>query len=227
MKRHLLSFFLVHISIVLFAELPSKTEVIDQMKSVNNYWISQNENPGNNQWARAAYFVGNMDFYKIYPKDTYLQYAERWCGNNNWSLNGGNTTRNADNQTCGQVYVDLYHLDASHPQSKIASISQNIYSMVNSTKSDDWWWIDALFMAMPVFTRLGVLNNDSVYFNRMYDLYKDNKIRRGLFNAQTGLWYRDESYKPPYTTVNGKDSYWSRGNGWVIAAPCACFAIVA
>ena len=32
------------------------------------------------------------------------------------------------------------------------------------------------------------------------------------------MWYRDESFKPPYATKNGMESYWSRGNGWVIAA---------
>jgi len=199
-------------------QLPSKTEIISKMKLVNEYWISQNSNPGNNQWARAAYFTGNMDFYKVYPKESYLQYSNQWANNNVWGLNGGISTRNADNQICGQVYIDLYNLDPVKVPSKIAAIRTSIDNMVYGTKSDDWWWIDALYMAMPVFSRLGVLTNDSVYFNRMYDIYYNNKVTRGLYNTTENLWYRDESYKPPYATKNGEDSYWSRGNGWVFAA---------
>lgn len=201
-----------------FSQLPSKLEIIDKMRLVNDYWISQNQVPGNNQWARATYFTGNMDFHKIYPKTSYLEYATSWANNNNWTLNSGIFTRNADNQTCGQVYIDLYNLDDAQQINKISAISQSINNMVNSSKSDDWWWIDALYMAMPVFTRMGIMMNDSTYFNRMYELYTDNKIRRGLFNTSKGLWFRDETYKPPYTTKNGQESYWSRGNGWVIAA---------
>jgi len=198
--------------------LPTKSEIIGKMKLVNDYWISQNTSPGNNQWARAVYFTGNMDFYKIYPKDTYLQYANLWANNYGWGLNGGNTTRNADNQICGQTYIDLYKLDAVKVPSKIYAIKTSVDYMVSGTKADDWSWVDALNMAMPVFARLGQMYNDTTYYQRMYELYTNTKLTRGLFNTSVGLWYRDETYKPPYTTLNGQDSYWARGNGWAIAA---------
>ncbi|MFT3753233.1 MAG: glycoside hydrolase family 88 protein [Paludibacter sp.] len=219
MKKILSLGTLFSFAITIFAQqLPSKTEIINKMKLVNDYWISQNAVPGNNQWARAVYFTGNMDFYKIYPKDSYLQYANLWANNNGWALNGGTSTRNADNQTCGQVYIDLYNLDAVKVPSKIAAIKTSIDNMVISTKSDDWWWIDALYMAMPVFARLGAMTGDSVYFQRMHDIYINTKVTRGLLNTTEGLWYRDGNYKPPYQTTNGQDCYWSRGNGWVVGA---------
>ncbi|MDP4271746.1 MAG: glycoside hydrolase family 88 protein, partial [Bacteroidota bacterium] len=198
--------------------LPSKQEIISSMKSVNNYWIEQNTDPGNNQWARAVYFTGNMDFYKIYPKDTYLNYSTLWANNNSWALNGGTSTRSADNQICGQTYIDLYNLDPLKPASKISSIKTSVDNMVNSTTINDWWWIDALNMAMPVFTRLGVMYNNTGYFNKMYDLYSYTKVTLGLYNSAKGLWYRDASFKPPYKTTNGYESYWARGNGWVLSA---------
>jgi hypothetical protein len=40
----------------------------------------------------------------------------------------------------------------------------------------------------------------------------------GLYNSIDGLWWRDGNFDPPFTTPNGKMCYWSRGNGWVIAA---------
>ncbi len=219
MNRLILLLLLSTVNFFVYSqELLSKKEILSVMKTVNNYWISQNPVQGNNQWARAAYFTGNIDFYKVYPKKNYLDYMNLWANNNNWALNGGNSTRNADNQTCGQVYIDLYNLDAEKQNFKIASIKSSIDNMVNSTKSDDWWWIDALYMAMPVFLRLGVLYNDNKYFDKMYELYTNTKVTRKLYNNSENLWYRDESFDPPYFTPNGEDSYWSRGNGWVIAA---------
>lgn len=198
--------------------LPDKSTVIQQMKKVNDYWTSSNTNPGNNQWARAAYFTGCMDFYKIYPSEKYLNYMMLWAENNKWGLNGGTSTRNADNQTCGQVYFDLFDISGKTDTSRISAISTSIRNMVNSTKKDDWWWIDALYMGMPIFSRLGVYYNDTSYFEKMHALYTNTKYERGLLNTTENLWYRDESFDPPYFTPNGEDSYWSRGNGWVIAS---------
>jgi len=219
MKKNLLFGILLTVSLNSFSqELPAKAVIIDKMKLVNDYWISQNPVPGNNQWARAVYFTGNMDFCKVYPKDSYLQYALLWATNNSWSLNGGSTTLNADNQVCGQVYIDLYKLDSVKDPSKISAIETCIDNRINSLQVNDWSWVDALNMAMPVFARLGVLNNDTACFRKMYEMYTDTKVTRGLFNTSVGLWYRDETYKPPYKTLNGLDSYWSRGNGWALAA---------
>jgi rhamnogalacturonyl hydrolase YesR len=93
--------------------------------------------------------------------------------------------------------------------------------MVKSDKKDDWNWIDAIQMAMPVFARLGVIYNDTSYFRKMYDLYsfaKYNHGGKGLYNAADHLWCRDKDFIPPYKEPNGQDCYWSRGNGWVFAA---------
>ena len=210
--------FVSTFSITYSQQLPSKKDIVSVLKKVNEYWISQHPNPGNNQWARAAYFTGNMDLYKIYPKEQYISYANLWAINNGWELNGGVSTRHADNQCVGQTYIDLYKWDKEPQQYKIDAINISIANMVTSEKKDDWWWIDALYMAMPVFTRLGVVYNDTTYFDKMYDLYNDTKIERGLYNSESGLWYRDESFAPPYTTPNGFDSYWARGNGWVFGA---------
>jgi rhamnogalacturonyl hydrolase YesR len=219
MKRFIFIAVLYLLVFNTFAQsLPVKTEIIDRLKLVNDYWIQDHPDPGYNDWARAAYFTGNMAFYSTYPKKKYKDYALLWAENNYWGLNYGPTTRNADNQCAGQTYIDLYWSDNKSDSFRIASIDTSISKMIKSTGIDDWWWIDALYMAMPVFTRLGNEHNDTAYFNRMYAMYRDTKIRRNLYNQTTGLWYRDESFAPPYSTPNGLDSYWSRGNGWVFAA---------
>lgn len=93
--------------------------------------------------------------------------------------------------------------------------------MVNSTGNTDWWWIDALNMAMPSFANLGVLSGDPAYWSKMYDLYRYTKKvdgGPGLYQTTDRLWFRDASYLPPVEGPDGKNIYWSRGNGWVFAA---------
>jgi rhamnogalacturonyl hydrolase YesR len=93
--------------------------------------------------------------------------------------------------------------------------------MVNTPQNDDWWWIDAIQMAMPVFAKLGVVYNNDKYFDKMYEMYmftRNEHGDNGLFNEDDGLWWRDADFDPPYTEPNGEDCYWSRGNGWVVAA---------
>jgi len=198
------------------AQPPDKEEVLRTMIKVNDHWINGHIDPGDWEWNRAAYFTGNMALYHTWPDQKYLYYAMIWAENNGWGLKGGPSTRHADNQCIAQTYLDLYAIEQDPEY--IKDIQESVGNMVNSTKKDDWHWIDAFYMAMPVFTRLGILNEDDWYFEKMYDLYEDTKVRRGLFNEESGLWYRDENFDPPFQTPNGKDCHWSRGNGWVLGA---------
>ena len=52
---------------------------------------------------------------------------------------------------------------------------------------------------------------------QMYEASR-NSIGGGLYNEMEGLWWRDADFVPPYKEPNGKNCYWSRGNGWVYAA---------
>jgi rhamnogalacturonyl hydrolase YesR len=93
--------------------------------------------------------------------------------------------------------------------------------LVNTPQVGDWTWIDAIQMGMPVLAKYGATFNDSRYFDKMWDMYEfsRNKIAgKGLYNQVEGLWWRDADFLPPYKEPNGKNCYWSRGNGWVYAA---------
>lgn len=128
-------------------------------------------------------------------------------------------TRNADNQCCGQTYIDLYMIDRK-PE-RIKAIKMSIDSMMTDPKKDDWSWVDALQIAMPVFAKLGVLFNNTAYYKKMYEMYQFTKAAHagnGLYNADEHLWWRDKDFVPPYKEPNGENYYWSRGNGWALAA---------
>lgn len=231
-RRNLLLFFIsvfISTAIVNAQHLPKKKKVLKSLRLANQYFMQKWPDPGksivtnkerpSNIWTRAVYYEGLMTLYNIDPKKAYYDYAVEWGNKHNWGLRSGITTRNADDQCCGQTYIDLYLLD-KQPE-RIRDIKACIDNMVQSEKKDDWWWIDALQMAMPVFTKLGVLYNDTSYFNKMYELYSDTKYHqgdKGLYNPEDHLWWRDKDFDPPYKEPNGEDCYWSRGNGWVLAA---------
>ena len=198
---------------------PNRQNVLLAIRKVNDYWISQHPRPGGKNWLDATYYTGDLAAYGATGEQRYLNYALTWAQQNNYNLHGGSTTRNADDQATGQAYLDLFQITKN--SSSIAQITTDIQNMVNSSKSNDWWWIDALNMSMPCFAQLGTLYKNNAYYSKMYALYNYTKSidgGTGLYDTKTHLWFRDSSFLPPYASPGGKNVYWSRGNGWVFAA---------
>jgi unsaturated rhamnogalacturonyl hydrolase len=210
-------------------ELPKKKALLKTMTRANDYFMRKwpdtgkeivtNKTRPSHIWTRAVYYEGLLALYGIDKQPRYYDYAVDWGQKHQWGLNRGIETRNADNHCAGQTYLALYQLDPK-PE-RLRDIKASIDRMVSSPQVDDWWWIDALQMAMPVYARLGAMTQDTAYYGKMYRLYAYAKTRHGgngLYNAQDGLWWRDKDFVPPYREPNGEDCYWSRGNGWVVAA---------
>lgn len=211
--------------------LPDKKEVLEVAERANRYFINKWPDPGkeivgkkvwpSNLWTRAVYYEGLMALYKVDPKKEYYNYALDWSQKHNWDMMRGTFTRNADNQACGQTYLDLYEIDGKKHPERIKYVKMSMDSMITSGKSDDWWWIDALQMGMPIYTKLGRITGEKKYFDKNYEMYAFTKYKHGgngLYNPKDKLWWRDKSFVPPYKEPNGEDCYWSRGNGWVVAA---------
>lgn len=210
------------------SKVDEKKEVLDILRLTNDYFMQKWPDTGkpiyttrwrpSNIWTRAVYYEGLMELYKIDPDKRYYDYAVDWGTKHQWGMRNGTETRNADDQACGQVYIDLYRID---PQpERIKDIKENMDYMIASGIVDDWTWIDAIQMAMPVFAKLGVLYKDERYFDYMYKMYIHSKNVEGggLYNREDKLWWRDKDFVPPYQEPNGEGCYWSRGVGWVVAA---------
>lgn len=203
--------------------LPPRQDMVAVLRRVADQWIGAHPGSGDNQWANSTLMSGLMALYRLTSDATYLNYVTGWAQGHGYGLNGGSTTRDADNQCAGQAYFDLY--DHAPAADKIAAVEACLHNMtyVNQVnKNDDWWWDDALHMAMPQFARLGVLRGDSGYFTKLYKLYTHTKSAEGgpgLYNPATGLWYRDKNFLPGgIVSPSGKPVVWSRGNGWVAGA---------
>jgi len=210
-------------------KLPKKKAILKTMTRANDYFMQKwpdtgkeivtNKTRPSHIWTRAVYYEGLLALYDVDKQKRYYDYAVDWGQRHDWGLRGGIETRNADNQCAGQTYIELYRIDPK-PE-RIHDIKASVDLMLQTDKIDDWNWIDALQMAMPVFAKLGVLTKDNRYFERMYQMYNYSKTVEGgsgLYNPQDQLWWRDKDFVPPYQEPNGEDCYWSRGNGWVVAA---------
>lgn len=209
--------------------LPSAEEILGKMRIANAYFMQKWPDPGkpivtnrerpSNIWTRGVYYEGLMALNAVDAKKEYVDYAVLWGEKHNWSLRNAPRTRNADDQCCGQTYIELYQMDPK-PE-RIAAIKANIDRVVASPTNDDWWWIDAMQMAMPVYAKLGVVAGKPEYMEKAHALYTYMKTRHGgngLYNPAEHLWWRDADFVPPYKEPNGKNCYWSRGNGWVFGA---------
>ena len=232
-----LSFTLLVITISKAQHSIDRDKVLDQMQLANNYFMEKwpdvgktivtNKERPSHIWTRGVYYEGLMALHEIYPKKEYYNYALDWANFHEWGFNGGNITRNGDNYCAAQTYIDLYNLEP-RPE-KLKNTRATMQKFLHTPQNTDWDWIDAIQMGMPVFAKMGVLEKDDRYFEKMYQMYmytRDKEGEKGLFNKDDGLWWRDADFDPPYTEPNCEDSYWSRGNGWVIAALAKVLDIV-
>lgn len=196
----------------------NKVAAEEAMRRANNYFQA-NYSIGISGWERSTYQTGNFRAWETLGVQAYYDRAVAWGEANSWYHGtdygdwDGNST---DAHCCGQTYIDLYNVD---PQSvRTNNITELLDGLLLNNRPDsvdDWWWIDAFYMAGSTLARLGVLNSDAAYLDQMYDMYDYMKYSQGggLFNASEGLWWRDPNYKS-----SAPDTYWGRGNGWVIGS---------
>jgi len=210
--------------------VPKRQDVLKTMVQVNDYFMKKyadytetsfvrGTRRPSNIWTRGVYYEGLMALYSIYPKEHYYKYTYDWADFHNWNMRNGCTTRNADDHCCGQAYIDMYRISPQSPD-MIKNIKASMDMLVNTPQVDDWTWIDAIQMGMPVLAKLGKMTGEQKYYDKMWEMYAytRNTLNGGLYNQKEGLWWRDADFMPPYKEPNGKNCYWSRGNGWVYAA---------
>lgn len=208
----------------------SKKEVLQIIEKVNNYWQQTHLQPKNAFWDEAAYYTGNMEAYYVTKNEAYKKYAENWAEKNlwmgarsqdksKWKYNYGETddfVLFGDWQIAFQTYIDLYNLDKTKDPKKIARAREVMEYQMSTPNNDYWWWVDGLYMVMPVMTKLYNITGNEQYLDKMSEYFAyANSI---MFDQQENIYYRDAKYLyPKHKTVNGKKDFWSRGNGWVFA----------
>ena len=211
-------------------------EVLSVAQRVNDYFMKKYSDPTiptnvgkirpSSLWTRAVYYEGLMELYKVDAQQRYIDYTDRWADFHKWTPRNGITSCDADDQCCEQTYLDRYMMTGQ--EKMIVHVKENLAHQMktgNDRKANGalygWWtWIDAIQMAMPVYSKMDRITGEQKYIDhamRMYTWSRDT-LAGGLFNTQEGLWWRDADYVPPYKEKDGNNCYWSRGSGWVYAA---------
>ena len=224
-----------------FADAKKMTadDVINTIIRVNTYWQTNNKAEVRAFWDHAAYHTGNMEVVRLLKEDQkgkmadvrqqFLDYSLRWANHNQWQ---GATEKDTskwkykrygegqdfvlfgDWQICFQTYIDLYLLDRQ--AERIARAKEVMGYIADSQANDYWWWADALYMVMPVMTKMYRLTGDEKYLDKLYEnlLFTDSI----MLDQETGLYFRDGKYVyPQHKSANGLKDFWARGDGWVLA----------
>ena len=218
----------VAIALPAVAQTATQAEVLDAARNANDYFMAKYADPTeptnvkkirpSSLWTRAVYYEGLMALYGIDPKNEYIDYTDRWAAFHKWTPRDGTSTRDADNQCCSQTYLDRFVMTGD--SAMMRPTMENIRGQMAETKLGYWTWIDAIQMAMPVYAQMYKITGDKAYIDHAMDMYRwsRNECGGGLFNEADGLWWRDADYVPPYKEKDGKQCYWSRGNGWIVVA---------
>ncbi len=235
MKKNILTTILLMSVLAMGAQGRQSEEIMSTLQRVNNYFMAKWPDPTvptnvkvirpSSLWTRAVYYEGLMNLYEIDPDERYIDYTDRWANFHRWTPRNGVNTNDADDQCCGQTYVERYF--QSGGEEKIVHVIENLdHQMLSGNPKVDnelygWWtWIDAIQMAMPLYMQIYKVTGDRKYADHAMRMYRwsRNTLAGGLFNVKEGLWWRDADYVAPFKTPDGKNCYWSRGNGWVYAA---------
>ena len=214
----------------------SHEQVVELISKVNTYWQTNNKAEVRSFWDNAAYHTGNVEVYKLLKDPKMFDYTIRWAEHNDWT---GATEANpakwkyktygegkdhvlfGDWQICFQTYIDLYNFEkekgnAEASEFMVKRAKEVMQYEAYSEPTDYWWWSDALYMVMPVMTKMYKLTGDTKYLDKLYNnlLYTDEV----MFDKETNLYFRDGRYVyPKHKSENGKKDFWARGDGWVLA----------
>lgn len=228
MFRRISAFFTLVALVVMPAASQSADEVLEVARRVNNYFVQKWPDPTketfvgrkrpSSLWTRGVYYEGLMALYCIDTQPEYIKYVDEWASYHKWTPRNGTKTTNADDQCCMQTYLDRYEMTAN--QQMIDSCRMNMQKQMEQGRVDYWTWIDAIQMAMPAYAKMYRLTGDTRYilFARNCYEWSRNTCGGGLWNVRESLWWRDAAFVPPYKEQDGQNCYWSRGNGWVVAA---------
>lgn len=217
----------------------TKQDVLQTATLVNNWFMTKWPDPTldthvggktrpSSLWTRAVYYEGLMALYQMDPQEAYYDYTLRWCDYHQWMPRNGVTTRDADDYCCCQTYIDMYRIQKARGMKRgegladLSKVIEHAKMITRLQENDDWWWIDAIQMGMPALYKLSRTTGDKRYAAKAWQMYEYTRNLQdgGLRNSVNGLWWRDRNFNPPFKTPGGKDCYWSRGDGWVVAALC-------
>ena len=184
------------------------------IRKVADWQLNRAEADFDQDWTYAALYAGFMAVPDEAGGEHFREAMQRMGKKFNWEP--GPRLAHADDQAIGQTYLDLYQRIPD--PAMLATIRGRMDAVMQLPDDKDkplWWWCDALFMAPPVLAKLYTITGDRKYLDFMdREWWITSNL---LYDPKTHLFFRDASFLGKHE-ANGSGLFWSRGNGWVMAA---------
>ena len=114
----------------------AQNNVLETAQKANNYFMMKYSDPTlptnvkkvrpSSLWTRAVYYEGLMALNAIDPQQRYIDYTTTWADFHKWTPRNGVNTCDADDQCCGQTYVELAVLKGDDLKTRLANVIANL-----------------------------------------------------------------------------------------------------
>ncbi|MGO9642329.1 MAG: glycoside hydrolase family 105 protein [Candidatus Acidiferrales bacterium] len=190
---------------------PKAVEAV--IRKVGDWELTRSAPYFNNEWTWSTLYIGFLAASDATGDPKYRDAVAAYAEKMGWRLRSH--LPNADDQSLGQAYLDLYFLKPD--PAKITPTREELDALLAAPEDPNripWWWCDALFMAPPLWVRMSKATGDEEYLDYMER--QRAKTSALLYDENEHLYFRDATYLNK-TESNGKKMFWSRGEGWVMA----------
>src|ERR1700743_3892555 len=190
-----------------------REDIEKALRKVADWQLERARPHFNKDWTYAALYAGFMAVPSAVAGSRYQNAMLDMSKSFAWQL--GPRGGHADDGAIVQTYLQLYRKYVDPAMIAPARRSfDTVMEMPDDPTKPLWWWCDALFMAPPVLAELSNATGDRRYLTF---LDREWSITSGkLYDPEQHLFYRDSSFLDKHEP-NGKNIFWSRGNGWVMA----------
>lgn len=203
--------------------------ITDVIRRVAEYQLEKyGEQPPVRDWLVGTFYSSFVAAYAETGDRWYLDQAYVWGERSGWDIE---RPLHADDVCPAQTYLDLYFIKGEPKcyrpvHDKLSALFGRAWILPGEKEPwlrdslplvgrNLWSWADALYMAPPVYARLGRATGEARYYSMLHELYWD--AVDFLYAPDEGLFHRDSRAQTEHQrTPNGLRVFWSRGNGWVL-----------
>ncbi len=196
--------------------------IVALMERVADFQLAWPDKRPVHHWTRATGYLGLLAASRTSANPAYEKALLALAEGHQWRL--GPWRYHADDHIVGQAYLELYE---KHRDPRMITPLREMFDLILKTpstnsleyggwkNSDRWCWCDALFMAPPAWAALARATGDVRYLDFMIKEWIEAEA--SLYDREEQFYHRDSRFFPK-REQNGKKIFWSRGNGWVLAA---------
>ena len=196
--------------------LPSRAEILSLLHRADDWQSAHLIMPADDRnWERATWYTGVMSAWKETKDRKFFDQALAWGRQHKWQV--GTEQDGSNRLFCVETWLELYFVE--HDRAKIEPAIRWLATPApNSPAGPRRWYlednrayVDSLYGA-PAFAMLAKATGDKKYLEIMQAFF--DEVSGELMNKDVGLFYRDNRFIGK-KTANGRNVFWSRGNGWV------------